>query len=608
MHRYLAVAWNHRLAERTSRATSLVHRLKPALPGWRCALAAEGLQVYHAGQRARSCRAYPLEGGTGVVLGKVFERRAADCDPRGAAFDARETQTLRATDGRHLIEHYWGSYVALLRDESGTRVRILRDPTGAVPCFLTDYRGIHVVCSHIEDCAALGLVSGSIDRDHVAAFLRFERLVTRDTGLKDVRQIRAGECVTVDADGVNGEFYWEPQRIHDARVVEDRQEAMRELRHTVRHCVGAWAAAYGSILHSLSGGLDSAVVLACLSGGAGAAHVTCQNHFTPDAQGDERLFARKAADRAGVELIEMRLEPSADSLETMFEARKLATPAMTYPVAQSDRTTDAVLRERGIEAVFSGQGGDHYFQQASTRLIAADYAWRRGLRPGIVDVVADTARFTGRPVWSVMLAAFRYGLLHRHPDPYARRLNPPLLLNEATRDAFDPAGVRHPWAVGASGLPAGKLRQIVSIIDSQNFHHQGLRNRADIVHPLISQPIIELCLQIPSYVLTYGGRDRALLRDAFAEMLPPEIAARTGKGATTGYANEVLVENLPAIRALLLDGLLVGEAVLDGTKTAANLRESHLIRDPDLYWAVLNAVRAEFWLRAWRGDGLRAAA
>ena len=130
----------------------------------------------------------------------------------------------------------------------------------------------------------------------------------------------------------------------------------------------------------------------------------------------------------------------------------------------------------------------------------------------------------------------------------------------------------------------------------------------DTVHPLISQPIIELCLQIPSYVLTYGGTDRALVRDAFRESLPPEIAARTNKGATTAYANDVLVRNLPAIRKLLLDGRLVGEAVLDRTKTEANLRESRLIRDPRLYWPILNAVRAEFWVRTWLGQNRSAAA
>ena len=600
MHRYIVFAWNPRLAERNSLAKTLVRRLEPAPPGWGCALATEGLQVYQAGRGARPRRAYSLGGDAGVVLGTVFARRAAaDSEPREAVFDERETQKVRETGGRHLVEHYWGGYVALLRDDSGTRVRILRDPTGAIPCLLTGYRGIHVVCSHIEDCAALGTVGSSIDWDHVAAFLSFERLVTSDTGLAGVRQIHAGECVTVDTESVNSEFYWEPHRIHDARTMEDRRPAMRELRDVIRHCVVAWATGYGSVLHSLSGGLDSAVVLACLSSAADRMRLICQNHFMPATQGDERPFARKAAERAGVELIETRLRSAANSLGTMFDSRKLATPAMTYPVTEGDLTTETILRRHGIEAVFSGQGGDHFFQQASTRLIAADYARRRGLRPGIADVVVDTSRFTRRPVWSVMFAAFNYGLLRRHPDPYARRLNPPLLLNDAARDALDPDSVRHPWAVRASDLPAGKICQIVSIIDTQNFHHQGPSNHADVVHPLISQPIIELCLQIPSYVLTYGGRDRALVRDAFSDMLPSEIAARTTKGATTAYANGVLVANLAAIRTLLLDGVLVSERLLDERKTEASLRESRLIRDPDLYWPVLNAVRAESWLRAW---------
>jgi asparagine synthase (glutamine-hydrolysing) len=268
---------------------------------------------------------------------------------------------------------------------------------------------------------------------------------------------------------------------------------------------------------------------------------------------------------------------------------------------------EKLVKARGLEAVFSGQGGDHFFQQKKTPLIAVEYAWRHGLRPEILKVIVDTSRFTRKPIWSVVAAVITSGLLHRYEDPYAQLLKPPPLVSEATRDALDLSSIRHSWVDSAKHLPGSKLQQIFAIIDSQNFYHAP-SHYADIVIPLISQPIIELCLQIPAYVLTYGGIDRALVRHAFSGMVPPEITKRTSKGGTTSYFNRLLVTNLPFLRELLLDGLLVGEGLLDRTKTEASLTESELIRDSYLLLPLLDAIRAESWLRTWIGEGRRAAA
>ena len=608
MHRYIAFTWNHQIAERTSLVKTIVRRLRVTLPEWQCALNADGLLVYHICEEVSSSRAYRLDQNEGVLLGRIFHRRSdVNCNAHEVTFDKHETQKIKESEGRHLIEHYWGRYVALLREEGGTHVRILRDPTGAVPCLWSEISGINVVCSNIDDCATLELINCSINWNHIALYLRFPRLVTKDTGLDGVRWIHAGECVAIGASSTTTSFYWTPDRIHDARVIEDRQQAMRELRDVVQYCVGTWASCYNRILHKLSGGLDSAVVLACLSKVSDKSHIICENNFTQDTRGDERVFARKAASRAGVELIETPIRSSARTLDSMFELTKLATPAHTQLVPETELLRERLVKERNIEAVFSGQGGDHFFQQLKTSLVASDYAWRHGLRPEILGIIADTSRLTRKSIWSVMATVVNAGLLHRHGDPYIKRLIQPLLLTEDTRDSLNTNSIRHPWVDSATHLPGGKLHQIVNIIDSQNFYQQR-SHYADIVHPLISQPIIELCLQIPSYILTYGGIGRALVRDAFVGDIPPEITNRTGKGGTTSAFNQLLVGNLPFLREFLLDGLLAKEGVLDRRKTEANLTESEIVRNPYLLFPVMHAIFTESWLRNWYGEDRRAAA
>lgn len=604
MYRYIAFAWNSEVAERSAFVQTLIRRLRSTLPEWKCALSRNGLQVYHTSKYHGCSQVYHLAGDSGVILGKLFERRTgADFTPHEVLFGERETHKVEESGGRSLVEHYWGRYVAFLSEEGTARIRILRDPTGAMPCFWTTSSGVFVVCSDVDDLSSLGLIRGTINWDHIGAFLLRRRFVAAETGLDGVQQIHAGECITVGSGGTTGTFYWTPDRVHRARVLEDRQQAMGELRSVVQHCVQAWASCYDSILHSLSGGLDSAVVLACLGGRSGGTRIVAQNMYTQDVHGDERVFARKAAERAGVELVETPIRPSARPIADMLDSKNCATPVFTRILSESDLVREKLVRERGIGAVFFGQGGDHFFQQIRSPSIAADYAWHHGLRMGMFNVIADTARLTGQPVWSIMTTVLKSGVFNRHADPYFERKGARSLVN----DTVNPGSVRHPWLVSPKRLPGSKLLQVFCIIDTQLFYSERIRH-AEITHPLISQPIIELCLQIPSYVLVYGGVDRALVRDAFADVLPPEIRRRTQKGATTSAVNELLVGNLPFLRELLLDGALAQQGLLDKKKVEAILQESALTRNLYLIAPTLSAICAESWLNTWLNDGRRAAA
>ncbi|MGH8195878.1 MAG: asparagine synthase-related protein [Woeseiaceae bacterium] len=610
MYRYIAFAWNQQAAERSSLANILVQRLKSALPEWRCALAAEGLHVYHFGDGNLSARAYLLGQNTGVVLGKVFRRCAeVESDPHELEFNEFVTGTIEETKGRHLIERYWGRYVALLREGDGARLRILRDPTGAMPCLLITFRGIYVICSHVADCETLGLVDNTINWNHIAAYLWFRRFPTNQTGLDSVRQIQAGECIAIcpDSKTLTATFYWTPARAHDARVVDDRLQAMRELRTAIQLCVRAWASCYDRILHELSGGLDSAIVLACLHQTSGVTDMICENFFTQCSEGDERRFARMAANRARAELIETPIRSSTMTLDCMLDSTRHVTPMQTILIPEYRSVRERLLKARRIGAVFSGQGGDHLFQRTKTPFVAAEYAWRHGLRPEILRVIMDTSRLTRKPIWSVMATVVTSGLFRWREDPYERLPEPPPLLSEAVCHALDLGNIRHDWVDSATHLPGSKILQILDLIDSQHLCHLPSQH-ADIVHPLLSQPIIETCLQIPSYHLTYGGMDRALVREAFSGIVPRQIIERTTKGGTSAYVVGTLVKNLASLQEFLLHGLLMREGMLDRAKTEASLTEACLIRDSSLSFPVLSAIQAEAWLRTWIGQSRRIAA
>jgi asparagine synthase (glutamine-hydrolysing) len=117
-------------------------------------------------------------------------------------------------------------------------------------------------------------------------------------------------------------------------------------------------------------------------------------------------------------------------------------------------------------------------------------------------------------------------------------------------------------------------------------------------HPLLSQPVVELCLGIPSWRLT-AGRDRGFARAAFAHRLPPRVAHRRSKGVLSTLYAKRLVHSLDVVRPWLLDGALCRAQVLDRAVLEAALTPEALLWEGQasrLAWAAC----LEGWVRHWQ--------
>lgn len=614
MYRYIAFSWDAKDRTKTAAVQRFTRLLLASSSAWQRVFDVPGLRVFHAPEAAGAFRAYVLKRDGGVVLGKLFETNP---DTSGIAtdpsFDERESDRLIESRGRHLVERYWGYYVAFLRAVGGRIRYVLRDPTGGLPCYLTKADDVDVILSDVEDCAHLELTPFSVDWSHITTFFLNPRLISRTTGFKEVAHLYAGECVSINYDTnsaaagkVSRSFYWDPTAVCEANTTEDGDVARAALGGAIRHCVKAWASSYNSILLELSGGLDSSVVAACLSEGSAGPDVTCLHYFKAMSEGDERSYARLAAQNAGFELIEAEGNPSERPLESLLDRTRLATPSKMGFKPASALLKQQLVRERHVGAVFSGKGGDHLFQQERTRLIAAEYASRHGLRLELFRVVKDTGRMTMKSIWSVWESVVRYALLRQPFDPYGHHLKLPKILSEEARAGLSLEDVTHPWVQNASRLPASKIRQVFNVVDSQFFFMLHVPN-AELVHPLISQPIIEQCLQIPSYVLAHRGRSRGLVRDAFERDLPTQIVHRYTKSGTTSYFSQMLVENAAFLRERLLDGVLVNEGIIDRNELEGLLSERNLVRGKHVR-TITSILLTETWLSNWDDARRRTAA
>lgn len=612
MYRYIAFSWNWKDPAKTAEARRLTRRLLSTPDNWQTVLDIPGLRVLHVREPAGACKAYVLPRHAGVVVGKLFDRHVdVGGVPVDPGFDERESNRLIESQGRRLVDRYWGHYVAFLLAPRGHKQYVLRDPTGGLPCYRVEVAGVGVTLSDIEDGVQLGLTSFSVDWSHVAAFFfQHTRLVTRSTGLKEVTQLLAGECAAVEYDGgttrTSKSFYWDPVRVYEADLIENTDEARLALRDVIRYCVGAWASCYDSIVHELSGGLDSSIVADSLSRVGSPLEVVCLHYFTEMSEGDERPYARAMARSTGFELVESEVRVSERPLKSLLNPSRVVTPAMVGLLPASELMKQHLVAERHAGAVFTGQGGDQVFLETRGELIAAEYAHRHGMRSPLFRIVREANRLSHQSLWQVWKSVVRYGLFRRSFDPYSVYRDVPSVLGERARALLNPRAYTHPWIESAHDLPAAKMEHVLNVVDCQPFYQESCPS-AEQIHPLISQPIIEQSLQVPAYVLAHGSRARGLFREAFATDLPAEITRRRSKGATTSYFTRLLMDNAAFLREFLLDGAMVSADMLDRSKLERLLSERELMLGEGQR-SILCSLTAEHWMDSWADARLRTAA
>lgn len=563
MFRYVAFSW----LPADQEANDLAGRLDRALRAgrhWTMAFEMTGQRVYMTGAVSGINDAYRLPARQGVVLGRLFRRGVA---PPSSATDVEltdaEAQQIVHSDGRALIDRFWGRYIAFLPSWTGA-ARVLRDPTGTLPCYRIEIQGVSVVLSWLEDLSSLlDVPMPSVDWEATAAHMVLGQVSGRRTLLKGVTQLLAGELAPMAPAHGEPLQLWSAVNCARSPASYSPADAAQQLRDTVEQCVGSWASCYGSIVLRLSGGVDSAILLANLASQSHLQDLTCLNYYSPGTDSDERSYARLAAQKHGATLLEKAVDDGYRLTEVLDVART-PVPANYLGFMGTSRTDAAVAASHQAGAVFNGAGGDQLFFEMRCTWPAADYLKLLGFGCGFLGATLDAAHLGNASFWKSLRQAVRDQSFRGNPVEGAGRF-----LTLMKREAIDAAlqsahRFVHPGWLAADDLPIGKFHQLGMVISPLEYYNHYLRETApERVQPLMSQPLMELCLATPTFVLTHGGRGRGLARAAFADRIPTEIARRRSKGGAEDYIATVLKRNLPFAREMLMDGLLMKQGLLD---------------------------------------------
>ena len=609
MFRYVALAWSDESELENATVDLLSRQMSASTLPWTLALDRPGLLVYCYGTRKGSSNVYLLPDGTGVVLGTLFRRRGCESSAK-LTLSTGEARDIHTSAGLHLIEQYWGRYVALVQSSDSDTLRVIKSPTGELDCQSTVISGVRIFFSRADHCPLLKSRSFSPNWNYLAADLAVGMLPeTRETGVTEIKRVLHGECWAIRQGRVERRQYWQPHKFVNAERIEDADLAASELRYTAHECVSAWASCYDSKLAMLSGGLDSSIVVSLLAAKSMGSDVVCINYRNAhDPVTDERRFAREVANESGFALLEFE-QSATVSLKPLLDMPRLAAPCQPLSELCNSIREREIAQKYHASAIFTGHGGDQLLFQNGANYLCADYIATYGLRGKAISVALDAARITRGALWPTLFQGILDGIRRDTLATVMRRYAfSQLLTAEATDEVRKSRLFLPSWLDVSGAVPPGKCWQIIGLsFPNELYGSYAAEDDPEYVFPLLSQPLQELCLRIPTHILSVGGRDRGLARRAFARDVPPSILHRSSKGFVDDYLKELLVANLSLIKSLVCDSILVKERIVDATALDNALRLDQSMGIGNAI-EILQLAATEAWLRAWQGSRLQAAA
>lgn len=530
-------------------------------------------------------------GDGGCIVGPLFRREIPSA--RMTDLNRAEQRSIVDTHGSALLAGYWGGYLALLAGDDGT-ISVLRDPSGMMPCYMRRDASSVTLAS---DMAALVEPGHSkVDYHSLARMFAGIDCIGRRTGIDGIEELLPGERLVVTAHGSRIEQAWSPwDHVHALKGFRF-DAAVAELRAALKDSIGAWSTVFDNILVGVSGGLDSSIVAAAL--GPRMPRLRCLTMVEPDTDGDERRYAKALVKKLGVQLDARIFDLGAVDV-TLPVMRHLPLPiaAHFFPAIEAEHLR--LDGEMPIDVYFSGNGGDNVFCALRSAAPLADRFLALGFRPGLFATARDLADLTGAGMGAVVRAGLER-VRRRRSGHYVRR--DLTGLGSAGREAALSEIERHPWLSAPQGTLPGKAAHVAMLARAQKSIELYPRaTNPPQISPLLSQPVLELCLSIPTWHWVRCGRDRAVARAAFHDLLPELILERRTKGSPGGFVRRVFDAQGAAALAMLRDGKLVGAGLIDPDWLVRASRETWREDGRDL--RILTFAAAETWARWWEeGD------
>jgi asparagine synthase (glutamine-hydrolysing) len=437
-----------------------------------------------------------------------------------------------------------GMFAIALWDRARERLVLARDRVGKKPlhyAMLSD--GGLAFASELKALLLVPGIRRELDPHALDAYLSLQYVPGEETGIGGIKRLLPGHVLVWKEGRVATRPYWEL-----APLERDLDENvwLELVRETVTAAVRRRLVSDVPLGALLSGGIDSTVVVGLMAQESSEPART----FTvgvEDRRYDERAHARVAARAFGTAHEELLVEPDPVELVsrlTTFLDEPLGDEAILPTFLISE------LARRHVTVALTGDGGDESFA-GYERYAAIGFARRIGRVPAVPRIAARGLRAlpAGRHPRSTPGRAAR--LLETAALPAPQRYGalvevfPASLRDELYEPSFAAAlGPSKPASVLLGPPPHPGIAGL-QLLDARTYLPDDLLVKADrasmatsleLRSPLLDHTVLELGVSLPESLRWSGGRGKAALRRAFADLVPDELAGRgkTGFGIPLG--------------------------------------------------------------------------
>ena len=441
-----------------------------------------------------------------------------------------------------------GMYAAAIWDRATRTLRLVRDPLGIKPLFVTEQKGGIGFASEIPALRAIPGFEFNVDERGVHDFFCFGHVLGPRSIFRQVRAVPPGHVLTIGAIGEPSiEQYWKPRIA--PRHGRSEAEWIEETRERVLDTVKRHMLSDVPVGTFLSGGIDSGAIAAAMTRVAGPG-VTAFTAGFPGSKIDESAAAHQVAEHLGCRHVVLPIEPEAaadvlPAVQAAFDepsAANSAIPLWYLSRAAADH----------VKVVLCGEGGDELFLGYNRQRWAERMRrWAHLVKAaGGLAFLDGLGRSRSRHVNYLMQHAARFrdgAMLNNGFERFfaAVTITPPevreRIYGREFRERYE-SDFASRARTSFSPDEQAELSPITQFMLGDLVVHMPASllqrlDRASMAHslearvPFLSHRFVDWALTVPSDLKLRGGTGKYLLREAVKPWLP----ASTAKGRKLGF-------------------------------------------------------------------------
>jgi asparagine synthase (glutamine-hydrolysing) len=522
--------------------------------------------------------------------------------------DAEVLPALYLRYGQEMLSRLEGMFAFALYDHHAGKLMLARDRLGKKPLWYALLADRLVFASEAKALLAHPGLSRQADFASLSYYLTLGYVPAPRSIWQGIMKLAPGHLLLVDSGPSQPQRYWSPPEFTQPRTAP---EAVELVRQTLGQAVSRRMLADVPVGALLSGGVDSAVVTALMcraAGGAGGVK-TFTARFADQAfdEGPQAaaLAGHLGTDHHPLEVHWADAEKLLDRLVEQYDEPFADSSALpTYLICQAAR--------QHVKVALTGDGGDESFagydryraMELGQRLGPGKYLLTR-LAGSFADAFAPHDERNRLRRLARFAAALDLPPARRYLH-YRRLFDPAWIHALLERDLLEQAQVEavegwfcELYEVGEydSEIALAQRHDLLSYLPDDllvKTDIASMANGLEVRCPMLDRAAVELGLSLPGQFKFAGRHGKAILRQAFSDLLPEEVFTRPKRGFGVPLDDWLRGPLLPLLRRTLLDGALVSRGWLVYGQME-KLIQQHLARKADhrhRLWALL-------WLGRW---------